>query len=59
MKVHNRLSKLFNFRPGEFIFYVFLISLAIFILGVQIGIHHGRALELEDLGIKYGYNFTD
>ena len=59
MKVHNRLSKLFNFRPGEFTFYVFLIALAIFILGVQIGIKHGRTLELDDLRNKYGYYFTD
>ena len=48
-----------NFRPGETAFYVFLIALAIFIFGVQVGIKHGRALELEDLSIKYGYHFTD
>ena len=47
------------FRPGETAFYVFLIALAIFIFGVQVGTKHGRALELEDLGIKYGYHFTD
>ena len=47
------------FRPGETAFYVFLIALAIFIFGVQVGIKHGRALELEDLSIKYGYTFTD
>lgn len=47
------------FRPGETAFYVFLIALAIFIFGVQVGIKYGRALELEDLSIKYGYHFTD
>ena len=47
------------FRPGETAFYVFLIALAIFIFGVQVGIKHGRALELEDLSIKYGDHFTD
>ena len=47
------------FRPGETTFYIFLIALAIFIFGVQVGIKHGRALELEDLSIKYGYTFTD
>ena len=49
----------FKFRLGEKHFYIFLIALAIFIAGVQIGIKHGRALELDDLRIKYGYNFTD
>ena len=38
---------------------ILIIALAIFIFGVQVGIKHGRALELEDLRIKYGYNFTD
>lgn len=47
------------FRPGETAFYIFLIALAIFIFGVQVGIKHGRTLELEDLSIKYGYHFTD
>ena len=48
-----------NFRPGETALYVFLIALAIFILGVQVGIKHGRALQLDDMRIKYGYDFTD
>lgn len=39
--------------------YIFLIALAIFILGVQIGIKHGRDLQLEDMRIKYGYDFTN
>ena len=29
----------------ERIFYIFLVILGIFILGVQVGIHHGRNLE--------------
>lgn len=48
MKKYKMYGK-FEFRPDEKYFYVFLIALAIFILGVQIGIKHGRALELDDL----------
>ena len=47
-----------KFRPEHSIekaFYVFLIALAIFILGVQIGIKHGRDLQKEDICIEYGY----
>ena len=55
----NKLTGKLKFRLGETAFYVFLIALAIFIFGVQVGIKHGRALELEDLSIKYGINFTD
>lgn len=29
-------------------FYIFLISLAVFTFGVQVGIHHGRNLERAD-----------
>ena len=58
MKKYKMYGK-FEFRPDEKYFYVFLIALAIFILGVQVGIKHGRTLELEDLSIKYGYHFTD
>lgn len=47
------------FQPGETALYVFLIALAIFILGVQVGIKHGRALQLDDMRIKYGYDFTN
>jgi hypothetical protein len=43
----------------ERILHILIITLAIFILGVQIGIKHGRNLQTEDLKIKYGYNFTD
>ncbi len=38
---------------------ILIIALAIFILGVQIGIKHGRELQLEDIRIEYGYNFAD
>ncbi len=41
----------------EKIFNIFLIALIIFIIGVQIGIHHGRELQLQDLEVKYGYQF--
>ena len=48
------------FKPGtQLMYYIFLIALAIFIFGVQVGIKHGRALELEDIRIKYGYFITD
>lgn len=33
--------------------------LAIFILGVQLGIKHGRELQLEDLKVRYGYELSD
>lgn len=39
--------------------WIFIIALAILILGVQIGIAHGRTLQLNDMRIKYGYSFTD
>ena len=39
--------------------YVFIIALAIFILGVQIGIKHGRELQKEDFQIEYGYCISD
>lgn len=56
--IHKFAGK-FLFRPDYTAFYIFLIALAIFILGVQIGIKHGRELQLEDMRIKYGYDFTD
>ena len=58
MKVHNFFVK-FKFQHVEKFFYLFLILLAIFIAGVQIGISQGRALELEQIRIIYGYEFTD
>jgi len=48
------------FRPGTSLcFYIFLIALAIFILGVQIGIKQGRALQLEEMRIEYDFSYTD
>ncbi len=40
-------------------FYIFIICLSIFILGVQLGIKHGRALEREDIQNYYGYEITN
>lgn len=49
-----------KFQPDTLLWlHIFLIALAIFILGVQIGIKHGRELQLEDMRIKYGYDFSD
>ena len=50
--------KFFKFRP-ETLLHIFIIALAIFILGVQIGIKHGRELQIEDFKIEYGYIFSD
>lgn len=46
------------FRPDTLL-HIFIIALAIFILGVQLGIKHGRELQLEDLKVRYGYEFSD
>jgi len=59
MRQYKLSGILFKFRPEEKYLYIFLIALLIFILGVQLGIKQGRALELDDLRIKYGYEFTD
>lgn len=48
-----------GFRPDNHILHIFIIALAIFILGVQIGIKHGRELQLEDIRIEYGYSFPN
>ena len=58
MKKYKTSGK-FKFRLGEKHFYIFLIALAIFILGVQVGIKKGRALELENQRIEYGYYIAD
>lgn len=42
------LIRFFRFRP-DYLFNIFIIALAIFILGVQIGIKHGRELQLDDM----------
>ncbi len=53
-KLQNYAGK-FQFRPdADNVMIVFIILLAIFILGVQIGIKHGRDLERQDLEIEYG-----
>jgi len=39
----------------EEIFYLFLIFLAVLILGVQIGISHGKKLQFEDIRNDYEY----
>lgn len=46
------------FRPDTLL-HIFIIALAIFILGVQLGIKYGRELQLEDLKVRYGYDFSD
>jgi hypothetical protein len=46
------------FRPDTLL-HIFIVALAIFILGVQLGIKHGRELQLEDLKVRYGYEFSD
>jgi len=51
-------DKFLKFRP-ETLLHIFIISLAIFILGVQVGIKHGRDLQLEDIRIEYGYDFSN
>lgn len=53
------MFKGFGFRPESPILYIFIIALAIFILGVQIGIKHGRELQLEDIRIEYGIIFSN
>lgn len=43
-----------NISKFEKYFYIFLIALGIFIVGVQFGIKHGRELQIQD--IKEGYD---
>ena len=57
--MRNRYFGKFLFRPDSTALYIFLIALAIFILGVQIGIKHGRELQLEEIKIEYGYDFSN
>lgn len=52
--MHN--GKIFR---SDTLLHIFIVALAIFILGVQLGIKHGRELQLEDLKVKYGYDFSD
>ncbi len=39
--------------------HIIIICLSIFILGVQLGIRHGRNLEREDIQTYYGYEITN
>lgn len=39
----------------EKIFYIFLVALVIFILGVQIGIHRGRELQKQEFILEVGF----
>lgn len=49
-----------KFRPDYLTcYYILVIALAIFILGVQIDIKHGRELQLDELRIEYGDIFTN
>ena len=49
-----------KFRPDYLTcYYILVIVLAIFILGVQIGIKHGRELQLDEIRIEYGDIFTN
>ena len=39
-----------KFQPDTSLYlHIFIIALAIFILGIQIGIKHGRELQLDDM----------
>ena len=44
---------------SEKIFYLILIVLTILIVGVQIGIAHGRKLQIEDIRNDYEYICTN
>lgn len=54
-----------KFRPDtSLMFNIFLIALAIFILGVQVGIKRGRELQIEQIHertevLHYGYDFAN
>ena len=39
--------------------YIFLIVLGIFVAGVQVGIHQGRELQIQEIQEQYEYTFTD
>lgn len=44
---------------NEKLFYIYLIALALIILGVQIGIANGRKLQIEDIKDNYEYICTN
>ena len=39
--------------------HIFIIALAIFILGVQVGIKQGRTLQIQDLELDYGIKISN
>ncbi len=57
--MNKHLGKLIKIQPKEKHLHLILIILLIFILGVQVGIKKGRALEKQDLRIEYGYYISD
>lgn len=57
MKLSSLPVRLLNF--DTIWFYTLIICLSIFILGVQLGIKHGRNLEREDIQTYYGYEITN
>lgn len=55
----NKRMTLRVFASDPEFLYVFIIFLSIFILGVQLGIKHGRNLEREDIKTYYGIEITN
>jgi hypothetical protein len=49
----------FSASNQEKFLYTALIVLGIFIAGVQVGIHHGRELQIQDIQEQYEYTITD
>jgi len=45
-----------EYTKFEKYFYIFLIALAVFIAGIQVGIAHGKNLQKQE---NYEYIFTD
>jgi len=45
-----------EYTKFEKYFYIFLIALAVFIAGIQVGIAHGKILQKQE---NYEYIFTD
>lgn len=57
--MHNSRMPLRFLDSDPKLLYAFIICLSIFILGVQLGIKHGRDLEREDMKTYYGYEITN
>ncbi|MCI1273285.1 MAG: hypothetical protein LKG27_02485 [Clostridiaceae bacterium] len=49
----------FSASNQEKFLYIFLIVLGIFVAGVQVGIHQGRELQIQEFQEQYEYTFTD